>query len=95
MKKSETLLKGADILRFLAAKGWFRVCSSCGCRDFTPLDEHLIGARAGFPVLKRDGEKRSSDGLFEVVIIACANCGDASTHERRLVADWVAANPQS
>ncbi len=52
-------------------------------------------ARAALPVLKRDSETQGSDGLFEVVLIACANCGLVNCHERRLIAAWVANNPVS
>jgi uncharacterized protein YggL (DUF469 family) len=35
----------------------------------------------------------SSDGLFEVVLVACSNCGSVRVHERRLIEAWLAANP--
>jgi hypothetical protein len=95
MKNKQPLLKAADIRRFLAAKGWFGVCASCGHREFSPLDEDLIGARAALPVLKGDGKSKGTNAVLEVIIITCTNCGSAFTHERRLVADWIEANPIS
>ena len=82
------LLKASDVLRFLSAKGAVANCAVCGSSDLNALDEELIGA------LKRDGDQVSSDGLFEVVLVACSNCGSVRTHERRLIEAWLAANPE-
>ena len=94
MTYRQSLLKASDVRRFLSAKGCTDSCSVCGGTSLNTLDEELVGARAAFPVLKRDGDQVSSDGLFEVVLIACASCGSVRVHERRLIEDWLAANPE-
>ena len=94
MTYRQSLLKASDVRRFLSAKGCIANCSVCGGSDLNALDEELVGARAAFPVLKRDGDQVSSDGLFEVVLVACTNCGSVRVHERRLIEAWIAANPE-
>jgi len=87
------LLNSRDVRRFLAAKGARGQCSACANHDFDILDEELIGGRVGYPVLQRNGNEAVSAGLFEVVVLACTNCGNLCTYERKIVADWVASNP--
>src|SRR5262245_2148563 len=94
MADRQPLLRASDILRFLGAKGCIVNCSVCGSSNLNALDEGLVGARAAFPVLKREGDQVASDGLFEVVLIACADCGSVRVHERRLIEAWVNANPE-
>ena len=93
MNQRQPLLKSSDVQRFLSAKGAAANCAVCGSSQLSALDEELIGARAALPVLKRDGDQVSSDGLFEVVLVACSNCGSVRVHERRLIEAWLAANP--
>jgi hypothetical protein len=94
MTYRQSLLKASDVRRFLSAKGAFANCAVCGSSNLNALDEELIGARAAFPVLKREGDQVSSDGLFEVVLVACSNCGGVRVHERRLIEAWLEANPE-
>jgi len=94
MNYRQTLLKASDVRRFLSAKGSVANCTVCGTSNLNALDEELIGARAALPVLKRDGDQVSSDGLFEVVLVACSNCGSVRVHERRLIESWLAENPE-
>ena len=94
MNYRQPLLKASEVLRFLNAKGAVANCAVCGSSHMNALDEELIGARAALPVLKRDGDQVSSDGLFEVVLVACSNCGSVRAHERRLIEAWLAANPE-
>jgi hypothetical protein len=94
MTYRQSLLKASDVQRFLSAKGSVANCAICGSSNLNALDEELIGARAALPVLKREGDQVSSDGLFEVVLIACTNCGSVRVHERRLIEAWLDANPE-
>jgi hypothetical protein len=94
MAYRQSLLKASDVRRFLSAKGSVANCAVCGSSELNALDEELIGARAALPVLKRDGDQVSSDGLFEVVLVACSNCGNVRVHERRLIEAWLASNPE-
>jgi hypothetical protein len=93
MSDRRRVLNTADIRRFLVAKAPNGACSACECREFDILDEALIGGRVGVPVLTPHGDETVSVGVLEILVLACTNCGNVRTYDRRVVAEWISAHP--
>ncbi len=79
--------------RFLDAKGLRRVCAQCGQEEFNVHDEKSTNNRPALLAPRFPGTELRDAGLAEVVYLWCRNCGFAQFYNRKVVTEWLAANP--
>lgn len=88
------LLKLSDLMRFLEAKGVGKVqCGTCGQDTFDFFGEPTNQAKLGLLGFKPPKFDLSTVDVFDVMVLACANCREMRFFDRQRLSQWVEQNP--
>lgn len=90
--KKEPPISGEDLVRYLEARHASMKCPHCGAEEWGSADRTALQG-AALPRLGPDALVYQ-DSILPVLTLACGNCSYLWLIARKLVAYWLAQNPE-